>query len=359
MSRIGRGRTVADQQATRNVLPSPPGQGPVGEQEIELIDYLLVIWRHRLMIVSLCFVAMAATVALMLVQPRRYQASATIVPPIAVLQKQSAVSGGLGGLGGSMLRDIMDSGSIAGIYVEILESREVTDAIINQFDLMRVYENVENVTKARRELSKNTSIKTTDEGAVKIGVTDLDPNRAAAMANAYVDELDKQNKRLSTGEATSKRIFLEGRLKEVQNRLSGIENISAHEAAVQEMLYELLVRECEMAKIEEAKSMPTLQVLDEAVVPELPVARGTVGKGLMAGVAAVVLGIFLSFAREYVAAVKGRSVGASTTQERQVAVLADTSPTPAKANAKVACVAKKAVRCDEPHADAVESTPSV
>lgn len=330
-----------------------------GEQEIELIDYLLVLWRHRAMILLLCFVAMAATVAVMLLQPRRYQSSATIVPPVAVLQKQSAVPGGIGGLGSSMLRDIMNSGSIAGIYVEILESREVTDAIIHKFDLIRVYEDVENLTKARRELSRNTSIKTTDEGAVKIAVTDLDPNRAAAMANAYVDELDKQNKRLSTGEATSKRVFLEGRLKEVENKLSGIENIPAHEAAVQEMLYELLVRECEMAKIEEAKSMPTLQVLDEAVVPELPVARGTIQKGVLAGVVTMVFGIFLAFTREYIAAVKGRSAGAAMMPQYQSPASADVLPTPRKTDVPVTAVSKKQARRDEPHSDAVESTPSV
>jgi len=344
---------LADQQAESS---APAGQVPIGEQEIELIDYVLVVWRHRTMIVLLCFVAMAATVGIMLMQPRRYQASATIVPPVEVLQKQSGVSGGIGGLGGTMLRDIMSSGSIAGIYVEILESREVTDAIIEKFNLMRIYEDVENLTTARRQLAGNTSIKTTDEGAVKIAVTDLDPNLAADIANAYVDELDKQNKRLSTGEATSKRIFLEGRLKEVENKLSGIENIPAHEAAVQEMLYEMLVRECELAKIEEAKSMPTLQVLDEAVVPEVPVARGTVRKGVLAGVVAMVFGMFLAFTREYVAAVKGRNDGVAMTQQHQPAVLASAPP---KAGAQVTAVSKKQARRNKPQSDAVESTQSV
>ena len=153
---------------------------------------------------------------------------------------------------------------------------------------------------------------------MKIAVTDRDPNRAAAMANAYIEELDRQNKRLSTGEATSKRVFLEGRLKEVESKLSRIDSIPAHEAQVQEMLYELLVRECELAKIEEAKSMPTLQVLDEAIVPEVPVARGTVKKGIMAGMAAMMLGIFLAFTREYVAAVKARSrIPSPSAVERQ------------------------------------------
>ncbi len=294
-------------QPYENDSGSPPkGPGPVGVEEIDLFDYLLVIWRRRWMIVVLSFVAMAATVGLMLLQPRRYQASATIVPPMQVLQRQSTV-GGLGGLGNSMLRSIMDSGSVAGIYVEILTSREVADTLIDTFDLMNVYENVENRTKARRRLAGNTSIKTTDDGAVKIAITDLDPNRAAAMANAYIEELDRRNKKLSTGEATSKRIFLEGRLKEVEARLSRIDSIPTHEAQVQEMLYELLVRETELAKIEEAKSMPTLQVLDEAIVPELPVARGTATKGVLAGTVAFVFGIFLAFLREYIAAAKART----------------------------------------------------
>ncbi|MDI9430222.1 MAG: Wzz/FepE/Etk N-terminal domain-containing protein [Planctomycetota bacterium] len=297
---------MAPQQQNQSGVP-PQGPGQVGVEEIDLFDYLLVIWRHRWMIVLLSFTAMAATVGMMLLQPRRYQASATIVPPMQMLQKQSTMAGALGGLGSSMFRNILDTGSIASIYVEILTSREVYDTIVDQFDLMNAYENIENRTKARRRLASNTSIKTTTEGVVKVAVTDRDPNRAAAMANAYIAELDRQNKRISTGEATSKRIFLESRLKEVEARLSRIDSTPAHEAQIQEMLYELLVRETELAKIEEAKSMPTLQVLDDAVVPELPVARGTVTKGVLAGTVAFVFGIFLAFLREYVAAVKDRN----------------------------------------------------
>jgi len=302
--------TLAQPQDRQSSPVSSQGPAAAGMDEIDLFDYLLVIWRHRRMIVGLSFIAMAATVAFLLTRPRQYQASATIVPPVGILQKQSIAPGGLSGLGGigsSMLRSIMDSGSIAGIYVEILQSREVADTLIDRFDLTNVYENVDNRTKARRRLAQNTAIKTTDEGAVRIAVTDRDPNRAAAMANAYIAELDRQNKRLSAGEATSKRIFLEGRLQELEAKLSRIDNIPAHEAQVQEMLYELLVRECELAKIEEAKSMPTLQVLDEAIVPELPVARGTVTKGVLAGTVAFVFGVFLAFAREYAAAVRIRS----------------------------------------------------
>jgi uncharacterized protein involved in exopolysaccharide biosynthesis len=269
-----------------------------GEQEICLLDYLRIVWRHRRTILVLCVLAMMVTVMVAFMSPRYYQATITIVPPLAVLQKQSDV-GGLGAMGNSMLRNIIDTGGVAGIYVEVLESREVADSVIDRFRLMEVYDGVRFRSDARAQLKENTKITTTDEGAVKVAVKDTDPNRAAAVANAYVEELDRQNKRLSTGEATSKRVFLENRLKEVEAKLSRIDTIPAREAQVQEMLYELLTRECELAKIEEARSMPTIQVVDKAEAPELPMARGTVRKGILAGVAAAMFGILVAFVREY------------------------------------------------------------
>jgi uncharacterized protein involved in exopolysaccharide biosynthesis len=272
--------------------------GPMDEQEINLFDYLRVIWRRRWMILILSATATVLTGGLIFISPRCYQANVTIVPPLDVLQKQAGINS-LGAMGKSMLSDIIDTGSIADMYVEILQSREIADSIIDRFHLMEVYGTVERRTGARKQLRANTKIDTTQEGAVKIAVTDLDPNRAAAITRAYVEELDQQNKRLSTGQATSKRIFLENRLKQVEGKLSRIETIPAREAQVQEMLYELLMRELEMAKIEEARSMPTIQVLDEAEVPELPVRRGTITKGVMAGIAAFMFGTFLAFALEY------------------------------------------------------------
>ena len=60
---------------------------------------------------------------------------------------------------------------------------------------------------------------------------------------------------------------------------------------------------CEIAKIEEAKSMPTIQVLDKATAPEQGMGRGTAKKGILAGFATMMLGIFIAFGREYIAGV--------------------------------------------------------
>jgi uncharacterized protein involved in exopolysaccharide biosynthesis len=274
---------------------------PVDPDEIDLIGYLGIIWRYRWMIVALCLVAMATTMAWTLTRPRVYSASTTVVPPLASLQSQSSgLAGGLGRAGSSVLRSIIDTGSIGDIFVEILESREVADAIIDRFDLTKVYKGAVRRSDVHALLRSNTRIEASKEGSIKIGVSDSDPNRCAAIATAYVEELDKRNKRLSTGEATNKRIFLENRLKEIETRLSKVDYTQARDARNLEALEQLLVEQCEMAKIEEAKSMPTIQVLDAAVVPELPMPRGTIRKGMMAGIAAFMLGVFVAFTHEYV-----------------------------------------------------------
>ena len=274
-----------------------------GDDEINLLDYWQVIYRYRLMILGVAFVAMAATVVLCLIQTRVYQATTSIVPPIDFLQKESDLSGALGAGKKSLLKSIISGGGIGDMYVGIMKSRVVADAMIDRFDLVKVYSKSKTRYDARKTLQRNTTFNVTNEGIVSITVQDRDPNLAACMANEYVEELDKLNRRLSSSQASSKRLFLEKRLQEIKAELSRIDNLPTREAQIKEMLFELLARECELAKMEEAKSMPTIQVLDPALEPERPVGRGTVRKGIMAGVVSLILGISLAFARDYVAGV--------------------------------------------------------
>ena len=221
------------------------------EEEVNLLDYVRVIFKYRRMTMWICGVAVVITAINSLSSPKIYSATTTMVPPIKTL-RGSGLAGGLGAGRSSMFADIMGITSMADMYVGILESRVVTDAIVNRFDLMKVY-NVKKRFVARQTLRANTLIKASKENIVRITVKDRDPNRVAAIANAYVEELDRQNKRLSSGQATSKRIFLESRLKEIEEKLSKIDNILSREAKIQEMLFELLTREYEIAKIEEVK----------------------------------------------------------------------------------------------------------
>lgn len=71
------------------------------------------------------------------------------------------------------------------------------------------------------------------------------------------------------------------------------------EVNIQETTYELLTKEYELAKIEEAKDTPTIQILDKAIPPEKrfkPKRRQMV---LLSGFTSLFFSIFLAFASEY------------------------------------------------------------
>lgn len=279
----------------------PTVREELDEEEINLLDYIRVIFKYRRMILWICGIAIVTTVIISLLLPKIYSATTTIVPPTEILQKGSGLAGALvrGESSISLIvGEAIDVKNIVNMYVGILESRVVTDAIIDRFDLLRIYD-VKKRFEARKKLQKNTTATASRENIVRITVEDRDPNRAAAMANAYIEELDRQNKRLSAEQATSKRIFLENRLKEIEEKLSKKENILSREARIQEMLFELLTREYELAKIEEAKSMPTIQILDEAVVPERKSKPKRTLMVMLSGITALFVAVFAAFAREY------------------------------------------------------------
>jgi uncharacterized protein involved in exopolysaccharide biosynthesis len=263
--------------------------------EINLADYLRVISKHGRMIFWICAVTVIITAVISMLLPKMYAATVSVVPPIDILQKESV---GLGAVKSSILRNAMDVTSISDMYVGILRSRSVADAIIERFDLGKVYKVKHGFSIVRQILRDRTSIKVGDEGIVTITIEDRDPCQAANLANAYVEELDRRNKQLFVGQATNKKVFLENRLREIKQELSQIDSMLSRDAKIKEMLFELLTREYEIAKIEEAKSMPTIQVLDKAVVPEKKCKPKRTQIVLLAGVMSLFVAVPAAFVRE-------------------------------------------------------------
>jgi len=269
-------------------------------QEGNVLDYVRVVTRHWKLVLLICIPSVVAMAVWSLVMTETFRATVSIVPPTHFVQGDLALVGGfMGGGEGAFLRKAMTMSNTADMYVGILGSRAVLDAIVERFNLAEAYGCSGRRWQAVDRLRAKTQVKVGEETIVEISVVDDDPVRAAAIANAYVEELDRQNKRLSAGQATSKRLFLENRLKEIEERFSRIESMSAHEARIQEVLYELLVREYELAKIEEAKNMPTIQVLDEAVPPMRKFEPRRRQMVTTAGAGSFTLAVFLAFFLEY------------------------------------------------------------
>jgi tyrosine-protein kinase Etk/Wzc len=188
---------------------------------IDFLEILLVLAREKKLILQVTLGAAILAVIIVVIVPKTYTATATILPP---QQNQSVLSSMLGQLAGAQTLDIRDLGSTnpADVFVAMLKSRTVEDALVNRFDLRKVY-NVKHYEDARKKLEGRSKIDSGEEGLISIAVTDRDPRRATDLANAWVDELRKLNQSLAFTEAAQRRMFFEQKLAGERQALSQAE----------------------------------------------------------------------------------------------------------------------------------------
>jgi uncharacterized protein involved in exopolysaccharide biosynthesis len=178
---------------------------------IDLLDYVVVLARHKRFIVR--FVSASVLIAIILfylVIPRWYKSTAVVMPPrqksmLSMMSSLKSSTSSLRALGLGVQNDDIQQ------YQVILNSRRIKEAVINKFDLMKVYD-LDIMEKAIKELEDNVGIALgKEDAALEINVYDTSPHRAADIANYYVEMLNKIYIEISVAEATSNRMFLEDR----------------------------------------------------------------------------------------------------------------------------------------------------
>ena len=194
------------------------------------LSRLRLLWDKRRFLAKAATAGLLAGTLLAFLIPRRFESTAQLMPPdsqslsgLAMLAGLSGgAAGGAGGLG-MLAGDLLGIKSNGALFVGVLRSRTAADHIVDRFDLKKVYGESLQI-KAREKLAERTAI-TEDRksGIIIITVTDHDPKRAAAMAAAYVEELNTLVAQLSTSSARRERIFLEGRLDAVKQNLEAAE----------------------------------------------------------------------------------------------------------------------------------------
>ena len=204
------------------------------EEHLGVLPYLQLFWANRRLLIRTLLVAVVASVVIALLIPNRYQSTASLMPPDSQSQSGlgllAAVAGGAVGGSGSSLGGLQGlAGSLLGLktsgdlFIGILESETARDKLIGEFNLEKEYHDSK-IEDARKDLAAHTDIsEDRKSGIISIAVTDHDPRRAAAMAQAYVNELNLLVAKLSTSSARRERIFLQGRLAKVRTDLETAE----------------------------------------------------------------------------------------------------------------------------------------
>lgn len=249
-----------------------------------LLDQCLALLRWKRLILANTIIVAAVSVVVALLLPKWYRSTASVFPPEEDLLLPAA-SAGLAsiaavGIGRSNLPVLA---SPSDIFAAVLESRGVCEEVIRRHDLVRVYKE-KDMDHALKTLTRHVQVKVGGEGVVRVKVLDREPSRAAAMANTFVELLDRVNREKRHVSARQARSFLEERL--AQNRrdmsaaeetlrvlqertgaLAPEEQLKAIISAASELQVQLLLRETDLAvlRAQVGSENPDLRALEREV----------------------------------------------------------------------------------------------
>lgn len=202
--------------------------------EVSLLDISVLLVRDRRFILRFVAGAALLSVIISLVLPVKYEAKVVLMPPQPQTSSMaSALLSGLGSVGS--VGSLGSLGSLAGglgslgiktqsdLYVSLLKTRTVEDAMIRRFNLMSEYR-LKRMSDARKEFERRTTVLAgTKDNLITITLEDRNPERAAQLANGYVEEFRKLSASLAITEAARRRLFFEQQLQPAKENLAEAE----------------------------------------------------------------------------------------------------------------------------------------
>ncbi|MCK4936920.1 MAG: hypothetical protein KAR84_08715, partial [Elusimicrobiales bacterium] len=185
--------------------------------EINLLDYLIVILKHKGVILKATFGAMIIAVIISLFLPSMYRAETKILPPQKASSSMSIFASQMSGMGISpSMLGMKDANSL---YVSLLKTKPVSDYVIKELDLLTKLE-MESKEGARKILSGGLRIADDKRsGIMTISYEHRNPKLSADIANAFINGLRNLNNSLAVTEASQRRLFFEEQLKYAKNSL--------------------------------------------------------------------------------------------------------------------------------------------
>ena len=191
---------------------------------VSLMDILIVMAKHKRLIALATLIASCAGVLIAFLISARYTATVVLLPP----QRESTSSmlmSQLSSMGNMASAAANDLGlkNPNDMYVALLKIEPVEQAMVQEFGLKAEYRS-RTFIDARKAFEKHVDILNgSKDGLIRIAVTDTNPRRAAAMANAYVANFQSFSQKAAISEASQRRVFFAQQLVEAKDNLDNAE----------------------------------------------------------------------------------------------------------------------------------------
>jgi uncharacterized protein involved in exopolysaccharide biosynthesis len=260
--------------ANQTSPPHPPEHQQYWEEdEINLLDYFIVLLKYKLLIFGIVFATGVAAVIISLMLPNIYRSEATIIPR---QQEKSAASsalsalGALGGLAGEMVG--LGGGGDINKFEVVLKSRELARRVVEKYKLMpELFEDewdplkkewkenpaptLQDAYKSLMDMLAVSRDRKTDVMTVKFDHED--PNYAKIMVDHYLTELSETLREETLKDAAENKRFLQEQLEQTSDPLLKVK------------ISELLAKEIEKETFARAQKYYSFIVLDPPVAADL------------------------------------------------------------------------------------------
>jgi capsule polysaccharide export protein KpsE/RkpR len=187
----------------------------MAEEDVHVLEYILVILKHKEFIIKITIGAMTAAALISLLIPPTYLAETKILPPQSGNSSMASLMASQMGLPSAVL----GVKTTNDLYIALLRTRAVADYVIDNQNLILTFK-AKSRESIRRILEAN--LVTRDDkksGIVVVGFHHSNPQKAADIANAFVAGLQNLNNNLAVTEASQRRLFFEEQLRNAKENL--------------------------------------------------------------------------------------------------------------------------------------------
>lgn len=209
---------------TRQDPPARTYELPIGDKLSPLdVLILLVQRRRRILLITLACALLSAVIAFLMSD--QYTASVVLLPPEQNSSMASLLESQLSGLGSvaQLAGESLGIKNPNDMYVAMLQSQTVEDGMVQQFGLMKEYHK-QYLSEARKAFEHHTDVDAgAKDGLIHISIEDQNPQRAAELANGYVDEFRKLSQHLAISEAGQRVQFFRQQLEQTKDQLADAE----------------------------------------------------------------------------------------------------------------------------------------
>ena len=259
-------------QTTQNTQP-PHTEAYEPDNEINLLDLLLVLLKHKKLIFWMVFITGVLAVFFSLRMPNIYRSEATLALRTDDNSSSTSIPG-LGGFGGLVTGRFGIGGNKGLEKLKVtLNSRELTRRVVDKYNLMPVLfehkwdsEKKDWIDKEKEPtiqdawgLVLNSLLKVNinqDSSTIKVGFESKNPEFSQHVVEYYITELSNTLREEVLSDASEKKKFFNKQLESITDPL------------LREKIYALLAKEIERETFAKAQQYYGFLLIDPSVIPD-------------------------------------------------------------------------------------------